>query len=360
MNDSVSALAGLITPGSAKDAGVAGLADGDDQSSKPQPPTSPPTIPSMIEVWFQPQFVAAGTRDGSAATSQSSSDDPGDNPVHALSGQVVAVMSNGALQLAMPAPQATVAVSGRDAMPSRAAPLSSLARLPLPVSTDMPAPDLEASVSSATSDAKTDATTSVSSANTVAELLQSVQQGPSRADSGNDTAVVQATPIAQPQGTMLPVAPIAMAAIARQEGVSTPATSANKAQGLAQVLGERLHVQLGSGVEHATIRLDPPMKGTIEIIVRREDGAVQVHLRASDGEVARQLQSIGDALKQDLVQRQHAAVSVQVSDGSRDADGRQRQRHSATEQDPGRALSDGGEASETTRFVLAQTRSETT
>lgn len=124
-------------------------------------------------------------------------------------------------------------------------------------------------------------------------------------------------------------------------------------QSLAALLGEQLHVQVNQRSEHAVIRLDPPSMGTIEIIIRHEAGAVQVQLRASNAEVARQLHAIGDTLRQDLVQRQHSDVSVQVSDGSRDADGRQRQRHATPWQDePGRALSEAGEERESAAFVL--------
>lgn len=121
---------------------------------------------------------------------------------------------------------------------------------------------------------------------------------------------------------------------------------------LAAVLGERLHVQINQRSEHAVIRLDPPSMGSIEIVIRQESGALHVQLRASNGEVARQLHSIGDTLRQDLVQRQHGDVSVQVWDGSREGDGRQRQRPAAPWQnEPGRALHEAGDP-ESTAFAL--------
>ena len=124
-------------------------------------------------------------------------------------------------------------------------------------------------------------------------------------------------------------------------------------QPLAALLGERLHVQINQRSEHAVIRLDPPSMGSIEIVIRHEAGAVQIQLRASNSEVARQLHTMGDTLRQDLVQRQHGDVSVQVWDGSRDADGRQRHRPAAPWQDdPGRALSDAGESHESAAFAL--------
>jgi len=127
---------------------------------------------------------------------------------------------------------------------------------------------------------------------------------------------------------------------ARPSGASVSAISAGE-QPLAALLGERLHYQISRRTQHAVLRLDPPSMGSIEILIRNEGGALHVHLRASHAEVARQLQGIGDSLRQDLAQRQQGEVSVQIDDGTRDPDGRQRQRHGqAGQHAPGRALSD--------------------
>ncbi len=77
---------------------------------------------------------------------------------------------------------------------------------------------------------------------------------------------------------------------------------------LVQSLGEHLQVQIAHGSENAVIRLDPPAMGSIEIVIRHEAGAVQVHLSASNSDVLSQLQGIGDALRQDLMQRHQGTV----------------------------------------------------
>ena len=119
---------------------------------------------------------------------------------------------------------------------------------------------------------------------------------------------------------------------------ATASVSARNHFELAQALGERLNVQVGQGVQNATIRLDPPSKGTIEIQVRTDNGSVQVHLRASDPDVQRQLQNMGDALREDLVQRNHRDVSVQVWDGASDQGrGRRQGQTDDDERAPGRA-----------------------
>lgn len=120
-------------------------------------------------------------------------------------------------------------------------------------------------------------------------------------------------------------------------------------------LGDRLQLQITQRSEHAVIRLDPPSMGTIEIVIQREAGNIQVHLRASNAEVARQLHGIGDSLRQDLINRQSGDVSVHVSDSSREQQSasQQQQRQSQAQREaPGRALSESNEESAKS-FTLA-------
>jgi flagellar hook-length control protein FliK len=133
-------------------------------------------------------------------------------------------------------------------------------------------------------------------------------------------------------------------------------------QPLTEALGDRLQLQLGRNSEQATIRLDPPMLGSIEISIRHEAGSLQVQLSASNGEVLRQLHGIGDSLRQDLSQRP-GDVSVVVSDSSRNATNadqqRGRERDAETAEDgPGRALAEAESETGTARtpFSLARER----
>ena len=82
---------------------------------------------------------------------------------------------------------------------------------------------------------------------------------------------------------------------------------------LREALGERLQTQIGRNSEHATIRLDPPMLGRIEISIRHTAGALQVNVTASNSEVLRQLQGIGENMRSDLAQRQYTDVAVNIS-----------------------------------------------
>ena len=93
--------------------------------------------------------------------------------------------------------------------------------------------------------------------------------------------------------------------------------------------------------------------GTIEIVIRHEAGGLQVKMHASNSEVARQLQAVSDTLRQDLVQRQHGDVSVQVYDAARDSEGRNKQRHGAfVEEQPGRALNEANDGTGAARFSI--------
>jgi len=95
------------------------------------------------------------------------------------------------------------------------------------------------------------------------------------------------------------------------------------------------------------IRLEPPDMGRIDITIRQSAGALHVNLSASNGEVLRQLNSVGDAVRQDLSQRQASSdvtVTVTAARTQADADGRQRQQREQQDEQrtPGRALSEDG------------------
>lgn len=134
-------------------------------------------------------------------------------------------------------------------------------------------------------------------------------------------------------------------------------------QTLHEALGERLQLQLGRGSEQATIRLEPPMLGRIEIAIRHSGGNLEVHIAASNGEVLRQLNTVSDSLRGDLAGRQYNNVSVSVTETPRaqataqagqqpshggDAQGRRQsgdeQQQQQQQRTPGLALNDAGQA----------------
>lgn len=142
---------------------------------------------------------------------------------------------------------------------------------------------------------------------------------------------------------------------------SSPASSTSQAvsskpQSLIESLGDRIALQLQRGSERAVIRLDPPMQGQLEITIRHDaTGATQIHLSASNSDVVRQLQTLSDSLRQELVHRQPGEVTVVVTHSGRDQDGRQRQNQQAVQEEPGRALADTGDTQSPARFTLSPT-----
>ncbi|MBU7572416.1 MAG: flagellar hook-length control protein FliK [Hydrogenophaga sp.] len=111
---------------------------------------------------------------------------------------------------------------------------------------------------------------------------------------------------------------------------------------LAQALGDRLQVQASQGIEQARIRLEPPALGRIDIVLRQEAGQLQVQLSASHHDVVRQLQAMGEGLRQELTHKQGSPVTVQVFEDRALADGRsshrERQHPPQQEDRPGQGL----------------------
>jgi type III secretion system needle length determinant len=119
-------------------------------------------------------------------------------------------------------------------------------------------------------------------------------------------------------------------------------------QPLRDALGDRLQLQLARNDNQAVIRLEPPNLGSVEIAIRHTAGNLQVNISASNSEVLRQLNSIGDQVRQDLSQRQsntEVAVTVTASraqaqsqDGG--GQGNRQQRDQDQQRAPSRALSE--------------------
>lgn len=129
---------------------------------------------------------------------------------------------------------------------------------------------------------------------------------------------------------MTPVAPALTQAIELNHGV-TPVASASAvptstlkmdpepsrwSEQLQTALGERLQVQVKQQIQHATIRLDPPDMGKIDISMQVDNGRVQVQINASHAEVYRALQQTSNDLRQSLTEQNFVQVNVQVSSQS--------------------------------------------
>ncbi|MEP9319161.1 flagellar hook-length control protein FliK [Pseudomonas sp. LABIM340] len=110
----------------------------------------------------------------------------------------------------------------------------------------------------------------------------------------------------------------------------------NEAHWGEQMLGalrDNVELQLGQRVQNATIRLDPPELGALEILVRHEAGQLNVQISASNGDVVRLLQNTSERLRQELVGQNFLQVNVQVSSDSQSGQqGQQNRQRFAEEQ----------------------------
>ncbi|WP_448678638.1 flagellar hook-length control protein FliK [Pseudomonas nicosulfuronedens] len=85
---------------------------------------------------------------------------------------------------------------------------------------------------------------------------------------------------------------------------------------MVNALRDNVELQLNQRVQNATIRLDPPELGAMEILVRHEAGQLNVQISASSGDVVRLLQNTSERLRQELVGQNFLQVNVQVSSDS--------------------------------------------
>ena len=113
-------------------------------------------------------------------------------------------------------------------------------------------------------------------------------------------------------------------------------------------LRDNVELQLNQRVQSATIRLDPPELGSLEIYLRHESGQLNVQISASQGEVARLLMQTSDRLRQELVGQNFMQVEVQISaDTQQGQQGQQQPRHVPLADEPaviaGNALDRSGQ-----------------
>jgi flagellar hook-length control protein FliK len=110
----------------------------------------------------------------------------------------------------------------------------------------------------------------------------------------------------------------APAAASLERTLSLPPNQARWGEQMLQALREHVELQVQHKVQSATIRLDPPELGALEIFVSHESGRLTVQVSAAQADVARLLQQTSDRLRQELVGQHFVQVSVQVgADGQR-------------------------------------------
>lgn len=175
-------------------------------------------------------------------------------------------------------------------------------------------------------------------------------------DAGDGAGATPAPRIAAAAELLLPATAgtsttAAHAGVATATGATRPeAGQSTPEAGLLGLLGHRIALQSQQGVQQAVVRLEPYMAGTVQVEIRHEAGALRILLTATNDDVVRQLQTVGEGLRQELGARQFTEVSVQVGQqrhaGGDAGMGRHgREDGGASEQKtPGRALGDSDDA----------------
>lgn len=154
-----------------------------------------------------------------------------------------------------------------------------------------------------------------------------------------DSPAVQVLP-ALPLDTRLPAAdsgtptaaPAAPAPLAFDKPLHLKGNDAHWGEQMVSALRDNVELQLSQRVQNATIRLDPPELGSLEILVRHEAGQLNVQISASHGDVVRMLQQTSDRLRQELVGQNFLQVNVQVSADTQSGQPGQQNRERFTEE----------------------------
>ncbi|HEX7764567.1 MAG TPA: flagellar hook-length control protein FliK [Cellvibrio sp.] len=179
-------------------------------------------------------------------------------------------------------------------------------------------------------------------------ILQSAQQSTQQSVShlvpqGTDASLVDSTLLATSTADSLsPVADRASSTLSNsiinlgdktvqdsslQAAAKGLAPEAKWGEQLLHTLRDQVQVQIQQRIQNATIRLDPPELGSLEIFLSHEAGRLTVHINASQADVARLLQHTSDRLRQELAGGQFTQVNVQTN--SEGQSGQQHSRHGA-------------------------------
>lgn len=110
-------------------------------------------------------------------------------------------------------------------------------------------------------------------------------------------------------------------------------------------LRNQVELQLQQRSQSATIRLDPPELGSMEIFLTHESGRLTVQISAAQTDVAKMLHQSSERLRQELTQQNFIQVNVQVGSGS-DSQREQQGRHTARVHFGGESISDNQLADE--------------
>lgn len=149
-------------------------------------------------------------------------------------------------------------------------------------------------------------------------LLASLERAGGKASSlpqAASPAIDGANPITSPMAAVQPATTL-------ERTLKLEAPEAKWGEQMLHALRDTVELQVQQRVQNASIRLDPPELGSLEIYLSHESGRLNVQISAAQSDVARLLNQTSERLRQELVGQNFLQVSVQVS-----ADGQSGQQH---------------------------------
>lgn len=89
-------------------------------------------------------------------------------------------------------------------------------------------------------------------------------------------------------------------------------SDAQRGEQMLHALRDSVDMQIQQKAQRATIRLDPPELGKLEIVVSQEAGRITIQINAGQADTLRLLQQTSDRLRQELLTQHFVQVNVQV------------------------------------------------
>lgn len=121
--------------------------------------------------------------------------------------------------------------------------------------------------------------------------------------SASDTAAADSTaPLSQP----------AREAGALHNTLKLPEAESRWGEKMLHALRETVDLQIQTRTQNATIRLDPPELGSLEIFLSHEKGRLSVQITSSQADVTRLLQQTSERLRLELTSQNLTQVSVEI------------------------------------------------
>lgn len=127
---------------------------------------------------------------------------------------------------------------------------------------------------------------------------------------------LQATSLVRPVADSAAVTQVSagstVAAATMDRAVRLEGNDAQRGEQMLQALRSSVQLQLQQSQQVATIRLDPPELGNLEIQVTQDSGKISIQISATQADTLRLLQQTSDRLRLELLTQQLVQVNVQV------------------------------------------------